>query len=78
MGFAILNIVYVSIFIAAAWLYRANPGVLLIVAFIVVRTTFLTQLQTCEPRYVVVCFPAVLAVAAQLWRRPQTAPGSTK
>jgi hypothetical protein len=78
MGFAILNIVYVSIFIAAAWLYRANPGVLLIVAFIVVRTAFLTQLQTCEPRYVVVCFPAVLAVAAQLWRRPQTAPGSTK
>jgi hypothetical protein len=68
LGLAILNIIYVAIFLAAAWFYRSNPGVLLIVAFIVIRTAFLTQLQTCEPRYVVVCFPAVLAVAAQLWR----------
>jgi hypothetical protein len=57
--------------LAAAWIWRANPGVLLIVAFIAVRTAFLTQLQTCEPRYVVVCFPALLAIAAQLWRRSQ-------
>jgi hypothetical protein len=75
---AILNVIYVAMFLAAVWFWRANPGVLLIVAFIVIRTAFLTQLQTCEPRYVVVCFPAVLAVAAQLWRRPQTTSGSTK
>src|SRR5947207_11422064 len=35
---------------------------------LVVRTAFLTQLQTCEPRYVLVCFPALLAMAAQLWQ----------
>jgi hypothetical protein len=68
LGYAILNVIYVAIFLAAAWFWRANFGVSLIVAFIVIRTAFLTQLQTCEPRYVVVCFPALLAVAAQLWR----------
>ncbi|HEY6266875.1 MAG TPA: hypothetical protein VIX11_01140 [Candidatus Acidoferrum sp.] len=69
LGFAFLNVFYVVLFLAAAWLCRTNPGVLLIVTFIVVRTAFLTQLQTCEPRYVLVCFPALLAVAAQLFRR---------
>jgi hypothetical protein len=40
---------------------------LLIVIFVVIRTAFLTQLQTCEPRYVLVCFPVLLAVGAQLF-----------
>jgi hypothetical protein len=68
-GFALLNVLYVALFLAAAWIFRANPGVLLIVTFIVVRTAFLTQLQTCEPRYVLVCFPPLLAISAQLFRR---------
>jgi hypothetical protein len=72
LGFAILNILYVGMAVAAAWFGRMNPGVLLIVAFIVVRTAFLTQLQTCEPRYVLVCFPALLAIGAQLFRRIRT------
>src|SRR5216683_3801823 len=72
LGSATLNVLYVVMGLVAAWFWRANPGVLLIVAFIVVRTAFLTQLQTCEPRYVLVCFPALLALAAQLWRRPET------
>ncbi len=66
-GFALLNIVYVGMAIASAWLWRSNPGILLIVTFILIRTAFLTQLQTCEPRYVLVCFPALLAVGAQLF-----------
>ena len=68
-GFALLNVLYVVLFLAAAWIFRANPGVLLIVTFIFIRTAFLTQLQTCEPRYVLVCFPALLAISAQLFRR---------
>jgi hypothetical protein len=72
LGLALLNILYVGMALAAGWFCRANPGVLLIVTFILVRTAFLTQLQTCEPRYVLVCFPALLAVAAQLFRRAST------
>jgi hypothetical protein len=72
LGFALLYVLYAVIFLIAAWSCRKNPGVLLIVAFIFIRTAFLTQLQTCEPRYVLVCFPALLAVAAQLWRYSRT------
>jgi len=71
LGFTLLNILCVAMALAAAWFFRANPGVLLIVAFVLIRTAFLTQLQTCEPRYVLVCFPALLALAAQLFRGQQ-------
>jgi len=32
---------------------------------------FLTQIETPEPRYVLVCFPAALALAALAWTKPQ-------
>ncbi|HKV61396.1 MAG TPA: hypothetical protein VJO16_05750 [Candidatus Acidoferrum sp.] len=73
LGFALLNVFYVTLFLASAWFCRTNPGVLLIITFIAIRTAFLTQLQTCEPRYVLVCFPALLAVAAQIFRRVRAA-----
>ena len=72
-GFALLNVFYVGLFLAAAWFCHANPGVLLIITFIALRTAFLTQLQTCEPRYVLECFPALLAISAQLFRVPSKA-----
>jgi hypothetical protein len=73
LGFALLNILYTGMAIASAWIWRSNPGILLFAAFILIRTAFLTQMQTCEPRYVIVCFPALLAVGAQLFvgRRTQ-------
>lgn len=72
LGFALLNILYIGMAIASAWIWRGNPGILLIAAFILIRTAFLTQLQTCEPRYVLVCFPALLAVGAQLFAGRRT------
>jgi hypothetical protein len=72
IGLALLDILYVAMALAAAWHFRASPGVVLIVTFVLVRTAFLTQLQTCEPRYVLVCFPALLAIGAQLFRREST------
>jgi hypothetical protein len=67
LGFALLNTLYVVMAIVAAWFWRGNPGIWLISAFILIRTAFLTQLQTCEPRYVIVCFPALVAMGAQLF-----------
>jgi hypothetical protein len=72
LGFALLNVVYIAMGLAAARAWRTNPGVLLILIFIILRTAFLTQLQTCEPRYVLVCFPALLALCAQLFAQPQS------
>ncbi len=71
-GLALLNVLYALMALAAVWFNRSNPGVLLIATFILIRTAFLTQLATCEPRYVLVCFPALLAIAAQLFRRSPT------
>jgi hypothetical protein len=42
---------------------------MLIVAYLRIRTAFLTTIETPEPRYVVECFPALLALAAQAWAR---------
>ena len=68
IGFALLNFLYAGLVLIGAAHWRESPGIALIVAFIVIRTAFLTQLQTCEPRYVLVCLPALLAVGAQSWR----------
>ncbi len=71
LGFVILGILYAGIGLLGVVYWRATPGIVLIVAFMVIRTAFLTQLQTCEPRYVLECFPALLAVGAQSWRMGQ-------
>jgi hypothetical protein len=43
--------------------------VAILIAYCVVRTTFLTREQTPEPRYVLECFPVVYALGAFLWAR---------
>lgn len=66
--FFLLNIVYVGLGIWGAvrlWRYRsARLALALLAAYIFLRTAFLTSLETPEPRYVLVCFPAVLALGA--------------
>jgi hypothetical protein len=72
LGFAILNILYLTMALITAWSGRTNAGILLIALYVFVRTAFLTQLITCEPRYVLVCYPALLALAAQLFSESRT------
>jgi 4-amino-4-deoxy-L-arabinose transferase-like glycosyltransferase len=52
-------------------LWRSNaavrPAVAFLAVFIVLRTAFLTTLETPEPRYVLVCFPALIALGAQIF-----------
>jgi hypothetical protein len=76
LGLALLNVLYLGMALAAGWTWRTTLGVQLIFAFILIRTASLTQLQTCEPRYVLECFPALLAVSAQLGRWPKSGVGS--
>lgn len=64
LGFGILNCVYLGLAFVGAWRCRSHPVLALPITFIVVRTALLTQLPTVEPRYVIVCFPAVLALGA--------------
>ena len=72
VGFFLLNIFYVALAIwGAIRLWRANPparsAVVFFVLFILLRTAFLTTLETPEPRYVLVCFPALIALGAQIF-----------
>jgi len=75
VGLFLLNIAYIAL---AIWgvlrLWRRSsvvrPAVAVLVVFIVLRTAFLTTLETPEPRYVLVCFPAIVALAAQVFARP--------
>jgi hypothetical protein len=70
-GFVLLIALYVFL---GAWgvvkLWRQPPArvaLALIVGYMVVRTMFLATMETPEPRYLLVCFPALLAVAAQVF-----------
>jgi hypothetical protein len=68
----LLNLFYVGLGIwGAVRLWRSNPAarpvVALIALFILLRTAFLTTLETPEPRYVLVCFPALIALGAQVF-----------
>ncbi len=72
--FFALNLFYVGLgIIGAVLIWRSNPAaraaVALLALFIVIRTAFLTTLETPEPRYVLVCFPALIALGAQAFGR---------
>jgi hypothetical protein len=76
VGFFFLNIAYVLLGICGAWkLWRWNPVshpvVIIMVLFVLLRTAFLTTLETPEPRYVLECYPILLAFAATLFRKHQ-------
>lgn len=91
-GFAALGYLYVALAIAGiAFAWRAGRassasnlqgawnlwGISLLVAYFIVRTAFLTTVEAPEPRYVLSCYPAVLALIALLfadgWRHESQA-----
>lgn len=77
-GFFLLNIGYLGLAVwGALRLWRRAPAargaVALLAAFILLRTAFLTTVETPEPRYVLLCYPALLALAAQAFDRGEAA-----
>lgn len=69
LGLFLLGIAYGVMALVGAWRVRKDPVAFFLVAYIVIRTGFLTTIETPEPRYVLECFPAVFALGAQLWAR---------
>jgi 4-amino-4-deoxy-L-arabinose transferase-like glycosyltransferase len=76
-GFAVLGYLYVALAVGGVWVaWRARGGtrairsprgpnlwgIVLLLAYFLVRTGFLTTVEAPEPRYVVSCFPGVLAL----------------
>lgn len=77
LGFGLLNFAYFGLALLGAWRFRRLPAIAFLVTFVIVRTLFLTQLQTVEPRYVIVCYPVILALGALAWSRPTNCPRDT-
>jgi hypothetical protein len=71
LGFGILNCIYLALAFVGAWRCRSHPALAFLMTFIVIRTAFLTQLQTVEPRYVIVCLPVVMALGALACANPE-------
>jgi len=85
-GFAVLGYLYVALALGGSWLaWRMRResaatgasiapnfwGIALLLAYFLVRTAFLTTVEAPEPRYVVSCYPGVLALIALLGTRKQ-------
>ena len=79
LSLALANAFYVALALAGAWLARKRPGSGFLILFILVRTLFLAAfVESPEPRYVLECFPALLALTAQAfgWRTYLSSTGS--
>jgi 4-amino-4-deoxy-L-arabinose transferase-like glycosyltransferase len=74
LAFGILGIVYAGLALCGLWRWRGGTAGTFLVLFVVIRTVALTQLQTVEPRYVIECFPVVLAFGALAWAIPWRQP----
>jgi 4-amino-4-deoxy-L-arabinose transferase-like glycosyltransferase len=69
-GFGILGFVYLALAVAGWWRCRAQLATTFLVLFVGIRTVAMTQLQTVEPRYVIECFPVIVALGALVWAMP--------
>jgi dolichyl-phosphate-mannose-protein mannosyltransferase len=68
LGIAFLSFAYVALAVAGGWMVRGRTGVAFAIAFILLRTAYIAYfVETPEPRYVLECFPALLALAAQVF-----------
>ncbi len=60
---------YVALGLAGAWRSRFSAGWSLLILFAILRTAFFAYfIETPEPRYVLECFPVLIAFAAQVFR----------
>jgi hypothetical protein len=79
LSYFVLNVLYVALALWGAWRvwrenYALGLAVGLLLGYALLRTAFLTTLETPEPRYVLVCFPAILALAGQVFARSAKPP----
>jgi hypothetical protein len=66
-----VNLAYVALGLAGAWIARRRAGSAPLIVFVVLRTAFFALfVEAPEPRYVLECFPVVIAFAAQVFARP--------
>jgi len=68
IGFGLLNLIYVGMAAAGWFRSREYFGIGLFVLFLVVRSAFLGTLENPETRYTLECYPALIILAASVFR----------
>jgi hypothetical protein len=63
----LVNLLYLALGAIGAVRAPWRTGVVMLVVYFLLRTVLVTRLPTPEPRYMVVCFPLLAALAAQVW-----------
>ena len=71
-AFGVLNFLYIGMALVGAVRFRKQPTIAFLILMVAIRTVFLTQLQTVEPRYVIVSYPVILALGALAWSERPT------
>jgi hypothetical protein len=70
VAFVAINALFVLLALAGARKFRSSPAVRFLLIFILLRTVFFAvDVDTPEPRYVLECFPAVIALGALFFER---------
>jgi hypothetical protein len=74
--FGLINLGYLTLALVGGFHFRRQPGIAFLVTYILVRTWYFASVHfTPEPRFVLVCIPSILAMAALFWaRRSKAAP----
>lgn len=74
-----VNAILMGLALAGAWKARGHPGVAFLLVFLISRTIFFaTFVDTPEPRYVLECFPAAIALGALVFAgRGQRSPAGS-
>jgi 4-amino-4-deoxy-L-arabinose transferase-like glycosyltransferase len=66
--FGLVNLAYIAAAFAGLVHARSLPGIGLLLLFVLLRSLFLGTLENPEPRYTLECYPAVIVLAAALFR----------
>jgi len=70
----LVGLLYPALAIVGGARAEWRTGAVLVGVYVFVRTAFLTEVPGPEPRYVVVTFPLLCALGAQLWAEPGPRP----
>ncbi len=68
LAFGAINLVYVAMAALGLLRGRGVAGIGVLVIFLLLRSAFLGTLENPEPRYTLECYPAVIVLAAALFR----------
>jgi 4-amino-4-deoxy-L-arabinose transferase-like glycosyltransferase len=72
VGYGILNLLLVSAGVVGLVMFRDLRIYWVLLGFILMRSVFLSTMENPEPRYVLECFPVVLAMGAGVFARVST------